>query len=114
MTRSISIRQKCGAPLPADRKNENAAPQGRPLFEGNNRGLSAARSNQSSAVKNNLPPPPFRRSARLGAKSLIGLNQSKTLRGACSRQATTTGEKPAMEGCLTLARDSMSSVAFGQ
>jgi hypothetical protein len=52
MTRSISVRQKCGAPLPAERKNENAAPQGRPLFEGNNRGLSAARSNQSSNVKN--------------------------------------------------------------
>jgi hypothetical protein len=112
MTRSISIRQKCGAPLPADRKNENAAPQGRPLFEGNNRGLSAARSNQSSAVKNNLPPLRFRRSGRLRAKSLIGLNQSKTPRCARIGRATTTGEKLMTEGRLTLARDSTSSVAF--
>jgi hypothetical protein len=112
MTRSISVRQKCGAPLPAERKNENAAPQGRPLFEGNNRGLSAARSNQSSNVKNNLPPLLFRCSAKPGAKSLIGLNQSKTLGGARIGQATTTGEKPSTRGRRTLARDSTSSVAF--
>jgi hypothetical protein len=82
MTRSISILQKCGAPPPAERKNENAAPQGRPLFEANNRGSGATRSNQSGDVKNNLPAPLFRRSPKPGAKSLIGLNQSKPLRGA--------------------------------
>jgi hypothetical protein len=94
MTRSISVRQKCGAPLPAERKNENAAPQGRPLFEGNNRGLSAARSNQSSNVKNNLPPLLFRCSAKPDAKSLIGLNQSKRFAALASGRPQQLGKSP--------------------
>jgi hypothetical protein len=75
----ISIQLDMNArPPSADGKNENAAPQGRPLFDRNHTGIMAARSNPTvRAEKIICSHGPFDAALKRRAKLLIGLNQSR-------------------------------------
>jgi hypothetical protein len=69
-------------PLLTDGKNENAAPQGRPLFGRDHKGIMTERSNRGGArAKIICAAAAPAQAANCGPKALMRLNQSKALFG---------------------------------